>query len=865
MGNSSIKIRTPDQKIRVFVSSTLRELAEERKVARDAIETIYLIPVMFELGARPHPPKDLYQAYLRQSHIFIGIYWQSYGWIAENEKISGLEDELLLSEKFPRLIYVKEPAPEREEKLTAMLDYIRSRGNVSYKSFSTADELSVYIKEDLAILISERFYSEIESGKESEKSVHNNLPVNLSSLIGREKEISEICDLILKNNSHLITITGPGGIGKTRIAIAVGKSMEDYFQDGIYFADFSGVMDEKNIITELARAFGISLNSSVDLAIQIAEYIAEQKILLIIDNFEQLTNAGSGISAVVTKCPNLSVIITSRNPLELSIETEFNINALSFPDESYDFIEMKKSPSVMLFYERARSADKNFELTEINIYSVAEICRMLGGIPLAIELAAVKVRMFPVNTIKERLSKKLDLLSGSLKDAPARHKTMKAALEWSYDLLNEQEKILFRRLSVFVNGFDYEAIESICCYDMDYAYITIESLLTKNLFKKDIEENGVVRFSMLDLIHKFAIELFEQSGEAELIKTILAEYYLEKIRQESLEFYGAIEAKINSVWVNDIHNVMNALETLLEWRRYPEVIEMIYSLWPVFWIFDKDNILEKKIDLQKVLLYDENLSEDLRGKQSWIAGSDAMEKGDFETANSMFGIANKIFTETNNIRGIAWTNLIMSSLKSNSSDSNDDEEILSTFISSAALFKKSGDHWGESVAMQYSAAFEMTRGNYLKALESYDIIQQLVRNMGSDSLEGYIISMKAWAYIELNEYDKAYNLLKEATEILKPGKFDEGIAYCLQIITYYFFMINDDYNAMLLAGFCKNIFSKYNFAPWHMLKRLFKFIDHKVTSLNDEELNSAFQKGMKINVFKAPEFAFNIIHNHKQD
>ncbi|HMS65619.1 MAG TPA: DUF4062 domain-containing protein, partial [Ignavibacteria bacterium] len=158
MSKSEIKIKTPDQRLRVFVSSTLRELSDERKAVRTAIENIHLIPVMFELGARPHPPKDLYQAYLNQSHIFIGIYWQSYGWIAENEKISGLEDELRLSENFPRLIYVKEPAPEREEKLDQMLDFIRSQGNVSYKSFSTLEELSGFIADDLAILISERFY-----------------------------------------------------------------------------------------------------------------------------------------------------------------------------------------------------------------------------------------------------------------------------------------------------------------------------------------------------------------------------------------------------------------------------------------------------------------------------------------------------------------------------------------------------------------------------------------------------------------------------------------------------------------------------------------------------------------------------------
>lgn len=861
MGKNTDKIKTPDQRLRVFVSSTLKELADERKAARNAIEAIHLIPVMFELGARPHPPKDLYQAYLRQSHIFIGIYWQSYGWIAENETISGLEDELLLSENFPRLIYIKEPAPNRDEKLNLMLDYIRSRGNVSYKSFSSVKELSRIIKDDLVVLLSERFYSHDEAEEIPEKPVHSNLPVNLSRLIGREKEISDICELILKKEAHLITITGPGGIGKTRLSIAVGNALQDYFMDGIYFADFSGICEENKIIPELAKIFGITLTASADQTKPIIEFISEQKILLIIDNFEQLSQSGVSISSIATKCPNLSVIVTSRNPLNLSIETEYNINALSFPDATYDLNEIEMSPSVILFCERARLADKNFELNEVNIYYVSDICRMLGGIPLAIELAAVKVRIFPLKTIKEQLTKKLDFLSSSVKDVPARHKTMKAALEWSYELLSEKEKILFTRLSVFVNGFDYEAIENICCYDMDNAYETIESLLTKNLFRKDGEVNGVVRFSMLELIHKYSFELFEQSGEAELIRTILAEYYLEKVRNESSGFYGAVEAKISSVWQLDILNIMNALETLFEWKRYPELMEMIYSLWPVFWIFNNENILEKRIDLHKLLQYDGDLSDELKAKQSWLAGSAAMERGDLETANRMFRTAGELFQQTNNIRGIAWTNLLINSLENNSGKSISDEYILKAYAYSAELFKQSKDLWGESVARQYSAAFEMTRGNFTQAIELYKNIRKIVKQMVSSSLEGYIVSLIALAYIELNDFEKASDQLKEATEILHIGILDEGVAYCLQIITYYCFRINDNYNAMILAGLCNKIFSSYNFTPWHMLSRLFEYIDDKVKSFNDEELTSAYRKGMSINIYKAHEYAYNKFHN----
>jgi len=862
LSKSEIKIKTPDQRLRVFVSSTLRELADERKAARSAIESIHMIPVMFELGARPHPPKDLYQAYLEQSHIFIGIYWQSYGWIAENETISGLEDELLLSDKFPRLIYVKEPAPDREKKLDKMLDYIRSHGNVSYKSFTTTEELLKYIEIDLAILISERFFSYSESKQKSRSAIYNNFPAHLPFLIGREKEISEISDLLLSGNTQLVTITGPGGIGKTRLSLAVGKSLDYYFEDGLYFADFSSIKDENIILSEIAKLFGISAGVSADLTKQIIEFVCDKKILLIIDNFEQLTKSASKISDLITKCPNLKILVTSRNPLELSMETEYNIDALSLPDQKQDISDIEMSPAVILFANRARSAFKKFELNEENIFIVSDICRLLGGIPLAIELAAAKVKMFSLSTIKNKLTEKLDLLSGGVKDAPARHKTMKAAIEWSYELLNEDERKLFRRLSVFENGFEYDAVENICCYDIQDPTGTIESLITKNFFRKESETNDISRFSMLPLLHKYSSEQLDHSGETENLKIILADYYLERIKESCAGFYGAVQARINSEWEIDIQNVMNALDTLLTQNRFNDLIEMIYALWPVFWIFDHDKILEKRIDLNLILQQDKGLSDEQKGKLCWLAGSAAMETGDFKTASEKFGTANKYFAGTNNTRGVAWTDLILNSLKNNSGNEKSDEEIIKGYNTSAEMFGKCGDTWGESVALQYLAAFEMSRGNFLKAIESYDsCISLVVSKIGNKSIEGYLFSMKAFALIETDEFDKSVTYLKQTADIFKSGILDEGTAYFLQIITYYFFRINDTPKAMFFAGLCKNIFSKYNFAPWHMLAKLFSYNDEKVKSITDEEFISEYRKGMKTNIFKAPELAYKMINN----
>ena len=214
-------IRTPDQRLRVFVSSTLKELREERDAARRAIERLRLTPVLFEDGARPYPPRSLYRAYLEQSHVFVGIYWQRYGWIAPDMGISGLEDEYRSAEDKPRLIYVREPSPDRDPRLSDLLDRIKGEGQTSYKSFRSPSELQGLIEQDLALLLSERFEDASLGAVQG-----TNVPTPASSFIGREHEVRAVRELIEREDVRLVTLTGPGGIGKTRIALRAASDLE---------------------------------------------------------------------------------------------------------------------------------------------------------------------------------------------------------------------------------------------------------------------------------------------------------------------------------------------------------------------------------------------------------------------------------------------------------------------------------------------------------------------------------------------------------------------------------------------------------------------------------------------------------------
>jgi hypothetical protein len=215
-------IRTPDQRLRVFVSSTLEELADERRAVARAISALRLVPVMFESGARPHPPQDLYRAYVQQSDVFIGLYWQGYGWVGPGMQISGLQDELDLARGLPRLLYLKAPAPDRDARLAEMLAGIEQEAVDSYRTFRTTAELDRLVRDDLATLLSERFAATRAAAGPAAARRPCALPVDTTSLVGREREIDEVVDLIRRVDVRLVTLTGPGGIGKTRLAVAVG-------------------------------------------------------------------------------------------------------------------------------------------------------------------------------------------------------------------------------------------------------------------------------------------------------------------------------------------------------------------------------------------------------------------------------------------------------------------------------------------------------------------------------------------------------------------------------------------------------------------------------------------------------------------
>jgi hypothetical protein len=356
---NKVVVRTPDQRLRVFVSSTLGELADERRAVSRAISALRLTPVMFEQGARPHPPRDVYRAYLAQSEVFVGLYWQRYGQAPPGADISGLEEEFDLSARLPKLLYVKEPAPCRDPRLVRLLDRIRQEASVSYRTFSGSAELGRLVRDDLAVLLSERF-TVSSAGQAARGRVRGPrpLPVGSTSLVGREEAIGEVAALVTNPEVRLVTLTGPGGVGKTRLALAAGELLRHHFNGNSAFVPLAAVTDPGQVLAGIARAVGADPAGTSSALQALAEQFWNDAWLLILDNLEQVAKVvARDMDELLARCSGLTLLTTSRMVLGLRAEREYPVAPLPPPPDltAAGLVEVAASPAVALFVDRARA------------------------------------------------------------------------------------------------------------------------------------------------------------------------------------------------------------------------------------------------------------------------------------------------------------------------------------------------------------------------------------------------------------------------------------------------------------------------------------------------------------------------------
>ena len=724
-------ILTPDQRVRVFISSTLEELAGERAAARRAIRRLRLAPVWYESGARPHPPRRMYRAYLEQSQVFVGIYWQRYGWVAPGMDISGLEDEYRLAAGKPMLLYLKRPAPDQEPRLAAFLDSIRAAGTVSYRVFATARELERLLADDLAVLLSESFagpapawpgtsavaglpagtvtflLTDIEGSTRLWETVpgamevalerHNrlvtgvieghggvvvtsrgegdsffavfpsalsaveaagacqlrlageawpagavlrvrmglhtgeahvqegdyvdhapvnrcarvkaaahggqvlvtkatrdlaggglgsgfglkrlgefrlrdlsepeliyqlthaglpgdfppirtlaertsNLPLPVSSFIGRDRELSEVRALMA--SCRLVTLTGAGGCGKTRLGLQLAAELVDGSSDGVWLVELAALADEQAVAPAIAQALGMAGQPGRPALEALLDALAPQAMLIMLDNCEHLIGAcAKAADAILRRCPGVHLVATSREPLGIGGETIYRLPPLSLPEPGDSGSSAaESSDAVALFADRARAQGTGLSVNEQTGPLIASICARLDGLPLAIELAAARLPSLSLNGLADRLGQRFRLLTGGSRTALERQQTLQATVDWSYSLLNRAEQLLLRRLSVFAESFDLDAAEAVCGFgDIESSDVAVllGSLVDKSLVVAE-PAGPALRYRLLDTIRQFAADRLAEAGgdQAAAVEAAHCQHFLALVEMAAPHLTG---------------------------------------------------------------------------------------------------------------------------------------------------------------------------------------------------------------------------------------------------------------------------------------------------------------------------------------
>jgi predicted ATPase len=680
-----------ERRLRVFVSSTLEDLAPERAAARRAIENLRLAPVMFELGARPYPPATLYQAYLDQSHIFIGIYWERYGWVAPGMEFSGLEDEYLSSGAKPKLIYVKHPALKREERLANLIRRIGAEG-VSYKRFSDVGELERLIADDLALLLTERF----EQARQQQavgivRGASSNVPALVNRFVGREREMAVLEALLITREARLVTVTGPGGIGKSRFALELANNLSERFEGGAHLVLLQAVRDPNLVASTILHSLDAEESGASPLDAVVA-HLNTQEMLLVLDNFEQVVIAGDVTVRLLTECPRLSIVVTSREVLNLRGEHEFPLPPLEVPPAEIDEVEaLRRFEAVRLFVDRAGAANPDFDIEQKNAADIAEIARRLDGLPLALELAAARCRVLTPKAMLARLEDRFKLLSGGWRDLPERHHTLRGTIDWSFELLSEDDRRLFTRLAIFTGGCTLEAAEAVCDPSGDLDVLEgLASLVDKSLVRL-VSDGGEPRYSMFDTIHGYALDRLRAAGELDDACERHVAYFVDLIASAGEGMRGPTQDEWLARLDVELENVRSAMDHLLRSGEPSGAVSIGWALWHYWWLHE--HLDEGRRWMSEALAHE--LADLDRARALAVEGIMAFWQNDYGACVPAMAEALRVFETAGDKSGVALCELPLGFVESVLGDPQD---ALGRFDRSREMFDQLGDRWGSAIA-----------------------------------------------------------------------------------------------------------------------------------------------------------------------
>ena len=562
----------------------------------------------------------------------------------------------------------------------------------------------------------------------------NSLPAQRTGFVGREKEIAVAQELLLRQNVRLVTVTGPGGIGKTRFAVQVASSLVEHFPGGTHFVPLSSLSDPGLIASMIVQALGIRETggqSPLEILRENLQDSLRSPMLLLVDNFEHLVQAAPILAELLAMGTNLKILVTSRAALHVYGEHEFPVPPLALPDSrTIPTVEvLSQSPAVALFVQRAVAVKPDFVLSPENAIAVTEICARLDGLPLAIELAAARIKVLSPSSMQARLASRLQLLTGGARDLPQRQQTLRAAMDWSYDLLNAGEQMLFRRLSVFAGGCNLEGVEAICNTKSDLDLDLLDgmaSMVDKSLVQQVEPAKGESRFVMLETIREYALEKLHASGEMASTKRAHAAYCLVLAEEEVTEPSDAE----GSGWLERLtlehDNFRAGLEWLIETKDAEWGLRLGAALFR-FWEM-REYFTEGRDSLGKLLkLTGAAAPTKARARVLFAAGVLALEQGDCASADGLISESLDIARQQDDKQGAA---ISLNALAVNARHLGDIPVARALFEESLALWRELSDQKAVARSLSNLANIVKLQGDYVGARSLHEECLSIFQGLG---------------------------------------------------------------------------------------------------------------------------------------
>jgi len=626
-----------------------------------------------------------------------------------------------------------------------------------------------------------------------------NLPPQVTSFIGRTKEIAEIGELV--GRSRLVTLTGPGGTGKTRLSLRVADTVKDAFPDGVFFVELAPIMDPGLIPTTIAQAIGLREDPARPVIDSLEDHLGDKRLLLVLDNFEQLVSGASVVGRLLEAASGLTVLTSSREALHLRGEQEYPVPPLGVPDpRSLPSAEaVSEYEAVALFIQRARAVKPDFAVTNDNAPAVAEICARLDGLPLAIELAAARSKLFTPDAILARLGKRLSLLTGGARDSTDRQRTLRGAIDWSHDLLDPTEQTLFRCLSIFVGGSTIESAAAVCDPDGDLRVDMVDGLssfVDKSLLRTTEAEDGEPRFQMLETIREYGLEKLEGSDEADAIRRRHEDQFLALALEAEPHLMGGHQKD----WLDRLDQERDNLRAAL-WRaaddgRIEAALEAGSALWR-FW-HQRGHLAEGREALQALLDRPEAAAPTAaRAKGLAGLGSVIYWQGDIPAARPIYAEALAIQRDLGDPAGLAealYNAGYVAVLLGDPATARVD------YAESMNLFEQVGSD-KDLIRLREAQVFLMhSEGEYVSARALQRENVEAFRRTGETGRVAIAVTLLAGIDLRLSEFAEAHAGLAEAVEIFGETGDRQGLVRISMIAAALAIVEGQFERAALLSG-----------------------------------------------------------------